>query len=193
MNRPWQLFPTRPIDPPASVKEYSSHRLLWEAIANELLDDPFQLCKSADDYLAGRIHEAGLERDGLDRSAFIDGLIKHAYQQGITNLLIGEKIPLKLFGHGWDQLDSFSGCASGAIHSREQLHHAVASARALVRVWPTKDAHPIESFGKPVIRADHRRETFIRDARLALTGKLAVAVQSAPPLNAEGLVAALSL
>ncbi|HWE04025.1 MAG TPA: hypothetical protein VG326_16590 [Tepidisphaeraceae bacterium] len=184
---------TRPLDPPPHVTEYSSHRLLWEAIQHELLNDPWRLGESADDYLDRRIRGAGLEQEGLDRSAFIDGVIRHAYQQGIAAGLLAENVPLKIFGHGWDQLDSFAVHAIGAVQSREQLRRAADCARALIHVWPARHAHPIESLGKPVVAGHQRRESFIGAARGALAGKLAISSRPVEPLSAEGLVAALSM
>jgi hypothetical protein len=61
----------------------------------------------------------------------------------------------------------------------------VASSAALVHVWPTTVAHPIDHARKPVVRAAHGHDAFLRDARAAVAGKLDGPAAAASPLCAE--------
>jgi hypothetical protein len=182
---------TQPLDPPARIVEYSSHRLLWEFIRDELLNDPFALGNSADAYLDARMRQLRIGDDGFDRHAFIDGIIFHARLQGLARLLIGERVPLKIFGCGWEMLEEFGESADGPIRSREQLNRAIDSAIALIHVWPKTGAHPIEAMGKPVIRPGLHREALIRDAKLAIKGKLGLAKVSPNRMSGSTILCAL--
>ncbi|HET6249088.1 MAG TPA: hypothetical protein VFE47_15440 [Tepidisphaeraceae bacterium] len=166
------IFNTQPLEAPPHVIEYSSHRLLWESIERELVDDPFAMDGSADEYLSARMQRAHVSDEGFDRAAFLDGVILHAWQQGLARALLGEKFPLKLFGEGWNALEEFARFANGPVKSRSELVDIVTSATALVHAWPMPHMHPIDATGKPVVRANRRREAFIRDAKLALHGRL---------------------
>ena len=69
----------------------------------------------SDNYLARANRSGRTGRRGADRGAFLDGVIRHAYQQGIANLLIGQDIALKIYVRGWSDIDSLSQYAAGPI------------------------------------------------------------------------------
>ncbi|HEY8751196.1 MAG TPA: hypothetical protein VIM11_24645 [Tepidisphaeraceae bacterium] len=148
---------THPIVPPKIVKEFSSHLLLWDLIAQELARDPFQLKNDLDAYLSPRIAKFQIDPQSFDRSLFIERLIVPAYQQGLARALIAQKIPLRLFGTGWDQIESFAAHAAGPVESREHFQQIVAASGALVYAWPISHAHPIDAAGRPVIRPSGSR------------------------------------
>jgi hypothetical protein len=159
---------TRAIDIPASVKSFSSHRLLWELIEEELQTNPLAV-ENADDYLTNRAGQLHIGIDALDRRSFIDGLIHPAYQQGLARLLIAEKLPVFLYGRGWDELCEFSSNYRGRISTAAELETAIGSAAALVYCWPERSAHPIESSGKPIVhRSGRDRNQLIRSAKASL-------------------------
>jgi hypothetical protein len=179
------LADVRPLDPPRDVVEMSSHRLLWEAIADELVRDPFAVGGSILDYLHARMKRLEIARETLDPRRFIDDLIVPAYGRGLAELLRRSGLPLRLAGEGWDAIESLKSLASGPVTTREAFHDALASAGALVHVWPTAGAHPIDRAGRPVIRPMQGREAFLRDARAAAAGKLAGHQDLAPAVSAE--------
>jgi hypothetical protein len=184
---------TAPLDPPEQVNEYSSHRLLWEGIAHELLEDPFALTGNADNYLAARMRQAKIQNEGFNRIAFLTGVIWNAYQQGIARLLMRQGLPADLFGSGWESLAEFASHSRGSVRSRKQLATIVSSAQALVHVWPTSYAHPIEAIGRPIVRFAGHRDAFLRDARQARAGKLGTGKASTiEPLCAATVVRALA-
>lgn len=173
----------RPLDPPKEVVEMSSHRLLWDAIADELSRDPFVLGPSIVDYLHARMKRLNIAE--LDQRRFIDELIAPAYARGLADLLRREGLPLRLAGEGWDRVEMLKLFAIGPVTSREGFRDIVASSAALVHAWPTVHDHPIEHAGRPVVHPCGGRDAFLRDARAALAGKLLMPAPSAPPLTSD--------
>lgn len=166
---------THPLDPPDRVSEYSSHRLLWEAIAKELAHNPLAIGDSPEDYLTSRMQQARVTDEGFDRAVFIHGLIAPAFAQGMARLLARKGFALRLHGAGWNQVDGLAQHAEGPVTSREDLARAIASSTALMHVWLNTDAHPIDAVGKPVVGRQRRSDTLLDATRDAVTGK-----QSAP-------------
>ena len=183
---------TRPLDPPPRVVEYSSHRLLWEAIRGQLLQDPFALAASADDFLSDCMRRGRVEEEGFDRALFLDGIVLPAWQQGVARALLRARVAIKLYGHAWNELDEFRTAAQGPLRTREQLRHAVKSAEALIHIWPIAHAHPIESAGKPILRAQQPRDAFIQEAKLAMRGRMPAIRRSVEPLRTETILRALA-
>ena len=182
---------TQPLAPPASVEQYSSHRLLWEAIADELLNDPFALGDSPEQYLEQRLRQSPVETEHFNRSVFLDGVISHAYQQGLARLLIHERLPLQLHGVGWSDIEGFGANARGPIENRTQFAAAVAASTALIHVWPGHGAHAISSNAKPLLQP-RRRHEFLGQARSILTRPSAAAPSSpALALNAMKIIETL--
>jgi hypothetical protein len=156
---------TVPIEIPATVKDFSSHRLLWDLIAEELAADPLTVEK-VDEYLADRARQLNIEIDAIDRRSFINGLILPAYQQGLARLLIANELPIKLWGHGWPAIPEFSPSSQGPITISEELDHALNASTALIYCWPERCAHPMDATGKPILhRSGQDRHQLLRSAR----------------------------
>lgn len=173
------------LEAPKDVVEMSSHRLLWDAIADELVHDPFALGDSILDYLHERMKRLTIAETTLDSRRFIDGVIAPAYARGLAELLKRAGLPIVLAGDGWDQIDTLKLIAAGAVNTREAFDDAVAGCAALVHVWPTLGAHPIHHLARPVVVATAGREALLRNARAAAAGKLAMNPASAISLTAE--------
>lgn len=179
------------LDTPKDLIEYSSHALLWEAIRQKLLNDPFAL-GGIGRFMAEQMSRLNVGEQSFPQARFIEKLIVPAYQQGVARQLIAEKVPLRLYGQGWDALEDFKPYAAGAIRSRDDLNAAVSTSAALVHAWPTNLAHPIDAIGLPVIRCSGKdRNTFLRDARSAHQGRLPAPSRSVPVLDAQLLLAIL--
>ncbi|HVT87966.1 MAG TPA: hypothetical protein VHD56_03865 [Tepidisphaeraceae bacterium] len=174
---------TDSLDTPKDLIEYSSHALLWESIRQEILADPFVL-RDINQYLSQRIYRAGIGQDGFPRARFIEKLILPAYQQSLTKILIQTKLPVRVWGNGWESLPEFASIAAGSVNDRDALHAAIDQSCALLHAWPIGIVHPVESMGAPVLRIS-RRETLLRDAKLAISGKLPDVSVSSPPFSAE--------
>ena len=179
---------TCPTDPPPRIDDYSSHRLLWEAIRRELRDDPFAAGDDPAAYLERRVRAFGVADEGLDRPQFVDGLILPAYAQSVARLLIGAALPLRLFGAGWRDLPEFAPHAAGPVPDRRALERVAHASAALAHPWPARHAHPIEALGRPVVRAaGSHAAALIHSARSALAGA-AAAPANAPALSVEAVL-----
>jgi hypothetical protein len=173
---------------------YSSHRLLWENIAAELLRNPFELGADVSRYLAQRMERLNISGAPLDPALFIERLIVPAWQQGIARFLLANGIALRLFGLGWDQLDGLAGLAAGPITDPEQLAQALAGARVLLHIWPFAGAHAIDVMGRPVIRAlGLRPESLLGTARNALLRPPPFQPPASPALSADHIVSLLTV
>ncbi|HSZ57977.1 MAG TPA: hypothetical protein VK797_20095 [Tepidisphaeraceae bacterium] len=158
---------TRPLEAPKHVTEYSSHILLWELIQNELSADPFLISsvvpQAADQYLESRIAQLRVAEESLNKAFFLEHLVVPAYQQGLARLLIEHRLPVRLFGSGWDKIPPFAEYGYGAIETREHFTEILAQSAAVVHAWPSDRVHPIDAIGRPVLRAFGRtREEFLR-------------------------------
>jgi hypothetical protein len=173
------------LEPPKHVAEYSSHALLWDAIAAELLANPFTLT-NVDAFLDERMRQLQIAPDNFNRLLFIERLIMPAYQQGLAQLLVRHGIPVRCHGRGWEKIEALGECAAGQISTREQFDAAIGAATALLHCWPTEYAHPVDAAGRPVLRAFGKsRDQFLRDAKAALEGALPLHNHCKDPLTAQ--------
>ena len=99
---------TMPIDRPARLEDFSSHAMLWETIRREVAEHPEAVGTDAGGYLERQIRTYGVAEEGLDRTLFIERLIRPAFAQAVARMLIGSGVPLRLFGEGWSRLDEFA-------------------------------------------------------------------------------------
>jgi hypothetical protein len=170
---------TRRLDPPEKLSEFSSHLLLWERIRADLERDPFGAARDAAAYLERAIRACGMDAERLDRRLFIDALVVPAYQQGLARVLLRERIPVLLYGTGWDDLAPFAPLARGAVDSRQALRQIASESAALVHAWPGGHPHPADALGRPVVRPGLSERAFLQAARRALAQPPAPA--AAPP------------
>jgi hypothetical protein len=164
---------TWPLDAPERLNDFSSQRLLWNSIREELEAQPLILAGTdPSSYLDDRLTRFSVSGEGLDRGLFVERLIVPCYGQGIARLLLGAGLPLQLYGGGWGDLSEFAAHAAGPIVSRAALREAVIGAAALVHVRPMTHAHPIEATGRPLVRPlSKHTDTFIRAAIDALNAR----------------------
>lgn len=180
------IVDTTPIDAPDHLKDFSSHQVLWEMIAADLRDNPFILTGDIESFLTGRMRKLDIAPDTVPASRFIAELILPAYQQSLARLLIRNKIPLRIFGKGWDCIPEFAALSGGAITTRQQFRGACDEHVGLVFAWPGNSPHAIDSMGQPVLRPRGSHGTsFISDAKAIVTGRAISALPSAPSLTCE--------
>jgi hypothetical protein len=173
------------LETPKDLYDFSSHALLWEGIRHELRQDPFVLTDPSR-FLADRMKKLGIAEDGFPLTRFVERLMMPAYQQAIARLLIAAKLPVRLYGRGWDGLDEFRSCAGGVIATREAFQEALKSCKALAHVWPGAAAHPIECMGISLIRtAGSRPDGLVAQAAKALQSPPSTAASPVPPLSSE--------
>jgi hypothetical protein len=156
---------TRKVQIPTSVSEFSSHRLLWELIEEELAANPLAV-EDVEAYLSNRASQLNIANDALDRRRFAEELILPAYQQGLARLLISAGVSIRLWGNGWGDLPEFAKRTGGAISNQIEFDEVLGKCCGLVYCWPTRAAHPIEMTGKPVVyRSGMDRSALVREAR----------------------------
>ena len=140
------------LDCPEELADFSSLKLMWDRIRDELIGDPGMM-HDVDDYLAARRRQLSIGESGFPRTIFIDGLITPAIQVGWASALIRAKAPLRIFGRGWDEFEWCAAHSRGPVETREQLECAIAQAGCLIDAWPFNSLpHPIRSCGRAVVR-----------------------------------------
>lgn len=176
---------THSLDAPESLAEFSSHGLLWDRLRALVLRDPFALPDDVETWVRDQARADGISVETLDVSLLVNRLVVPAYQQALAGALVAAGLPLRLHGVGWDELPRLRPHAAGPITSRDDLRAAVRDAAVLVHAWPTAGAHSIDALGRPIVRRiGRRKETFIRDATLALAGEAGARPASFPsPLS----------
>ncbi|HEY7086704.1 MAG TPA: hypothetical protein VH518_01365, partial [Tepidisphaeraceae bacterium] len=184
------LLDTVSVETPKELIEYSSHSVLWEAVRQELGQNPFVL-EDVNAYLNVRMRQLGVGEESFPRMRFIEKLVLPAYQQGLVRSLIAARLPVKLYGRGWDALDEFGSFACGPIRSRQEFDDAISASSVLIHAWPTKLAHPIDACDMPVVRAAGCRNIleFVKQATLNLGAKIPAPQKSdVPPLSIETIL-----
>lgn len=148
---------TTPLTTPPDIEEYSSLRLLWEAIRDELLQTPQRLGGSAQSYLKARCSKLDLGEDQIDSQRLIAQLVAVAYQQGLARQLTAQGLPLAIWGRGWGspEVQRFvalpAGVVRGEITDRQALAAAIAASRALVDWRVTSAPLLMETAGVPLM------------------------------------------
>lgn len=143
---------TFPLAPPKQVSDFSSHTLLWDMIVAELREDPGAVGIDLEGYLKSRMARLKISEESFNTFFFIERLIVPAYQQGLARALVAQGVPLRLYGKGWDAVESLAPHVEGPVTCRTQFRQILADARALVHAWPISYAHPIDFAGVPVLR-----------------------------------------
>jgi len=134
-----------PIDPPEKLRDFSSHGLLWEGIAAELVENPHMLGNDPDAYLNDRAQKLDIPGETLDRPLFMEKLILPCWRRGAVAALKCAGLNIRCFGEGWETKES--------VTSFDQLLAIAQESAALVCPVPTVEAHPVDALNRPVIRA----------------------------------------
>jgi hypothetical protein len=160
---------TFPLEVPARIKQFSSHALLWEMIAEELTANPLAVGTDPHEYLRGQMARLEVRDEGMDRRAFLERLILPAYQKGLAGLARRAGLPLALLGRGWSEIPELAPHAVGPIGSMEALAMALGDCGALIHPSPLPTAHPVQAMGLCVVQpAGSTAERFVQSARQAL-------------------------
>jgi hypothetical protein len=166
---------TLALEPPSNIDDFSSHRLLWEFVADELVRNPFAIGDAADAYLTSRMRKLDVSAQTLSRGKFIASLIVPAYQQGLLRVLTDSRIPVRAFGNHWN-----------TIEDRAHFAHALAPSVALLHVFPDqKRVHAIDFAARPVIRPGYSAAEMIRRCREALRNPQPAAKSSSNFISAS--------
>jgi hypothetical protein len=180
------LADTSCVDTPADLEDFSSHRVLWETIRNEIASDPFCLDAEPGQYLSSRMSRFDVSIDSFPLDRFVTQLIVPAYQQGVARALIKAGLPVELHGSGWEKIEEFRAFACGVVRSHEETAKVVASASILVDVWPWRASHPIGAVNRGTVRRDgNNLGVFVQRARNVLAGAATVSAPTLPVLSSR--------
>jgi len=143
---------TMPLEAPASVREFSSHLLLWETIAENLLNHPLLLGTDPLGYLNRKRSELGIAEEGFNAGLFLEKLILPAYHQGLARAMIRAMNAPAIFGSGWSELQEFHDHAAGPVTSIAALSSALGACVAILHPYPSGLPHAVDAMGLAVIR-----------------------------------------
>jgi hypothetical protein len=162
------------LEPPTDLNDLSSHRLLWEAIADRLRRDPFVAFGRPEAMLDEAMAGQNVSPAGFPRARFLDSLIAVGFAVNVARALRAENIPLALWGSGWHQIADLAECARGPVRTRPQFEQAVAEAGCVVHPSLFPGAHGIWQVGhaRPVVACSAGgRNALVQAVRAALAGR----------------------
>jgi hypothetical protein len=179
------------LNAPESLAEFSSHGLLWDTLREQVLRDPFGVPASVEPWIRAAARRNGIAAETLHLQTFVSQLVIPAYVQGLASVLIAAGVPLMLHGAGWADLSPFRAAAAGPVKCRAQLAEIARATAGLVHPLPTPGAHPVETLGRPVVRAaGQTRWSFLNEVTRVLKGSVP-SNRCEPPLSAYLLRATL--
>ena len=188
----WMIEDTAPILADKSLDEFSSHRLLWEAIESELRRQPLLSGGDPDAFLSQRMRQIGIAEQGFDRRLFLDRLIRPALQHGVARLLVRAGVDLRLAGRGWELIDDLRSRAAGPVTSRNELYARVRDARVIVHTGSSSIVHPMDRAARPVIAAaGHTAASLVDAVQRAMRDPAAAVTRQQRRITSEPLSAAL--
>ncbi len=156
------------LTPPPDIQEYSSWRVVWDAIRKDLPDNPHRLAGDIDGYLDKARRHFGVPAEHFPQQTFVDRLVAPAYLIGIARWLVRESIPLAIHGHGWEMVDSVRPHVRGPITSRDQLDQALTNAAAIID-GTVGGFHPVRSIPLPRVSTFGRTpQRVVHDAKALL-------------------------
>ncbi len=172
------------LNPPEIVKDYSSWRLVWEAMQKDLIENPQRLAGDIDGYLEKARKYFSVPVTNFPDEIFIRDLIAPAYLIGIARWLVREGISISIYGKGFEDYADLQSSYRGTIASRDQLRQAIAQTCGMIN--PFIDAvHPICAIGKPqVVTFGRTPQRILQDIQTIRAGR-GVVQQPESPLTKE--------
>lgn len=167
------------LTPPPEVQEYSSWRVVWEAIRRELSENPHRVAGDLEGYLEKSRRHFGIPADNFPHQLFIDRLIAPAYTLGIARWLRKQGLPVTVHGIGWDD-----PLATSAVNDRADFERVVHGSAGLVDPF-LGTVHPVRSIGLPLLTTFGRTpQRILQDAHALLAGRISPA-PALPTLSRE--------
>lgn len=177
------LADTVSLDAPAKLEEFSSHRLLWNAIRDELSADPLAVGADVEAFLTTRLGRFDVDPATLDRRRFVRDLIEPAVAQTVVCRLVADGVAVRAHGAGWDAVPGLSAVACRPLASRAAMAEAARAAAAVLDVRPVSHRTGLHALGRPVVRCGGRTHLAIKqDIATALAGRAALP-PAVPPIS----------
>ena len=173
--------------PPESIKDMSSHRLVWEQALHELSRNPFALGQSARNYLDKLLTSRDI-RGEFPRDVLIDRIICGAYAIGLAHWAIEQQLPVAIYGNGWTNVPALESVLRGRITTRQAFGDAIDAASVLLNPFVAHTSHSISAvaarYGVPMIRPlNMTASRTLNDIAAARNGRAAPATPTAPALT----------
>ena len=140
------------LEPTAEVKDYSSWRVVWDALRHELLERPLAVGGDDAAYLDRIRAKHNVPAENFPAALFLHRLIEPAVVIGMARWLLRERVPLTIYGLGWAADNACSGSWAGTIDSREALNDAIHRSAALLDPFFIRPAHPVRACGRPLVK-----------------------------------------
>lgn len=175
------------LSPPEQLRNFSSHRLLWEWVESTMRRDPLAAVDSAERLILDGAKRLGIAPRDLPINLFIDGLISPMLAIGVARLLHAAGLPLRLFGDGWTCLEGLSGVQAQPVRSHAQFRSALEASAVLVRAVVSSEQHCIDAVCRPMLRlrSGMTNAELVRSARAALEAAASFEPPRCPRLSAE--------
>ena len=179
------------LEPPADIKDYSSWRVVWDAIRDELTRQPLALGNDPIRYLNHALVRLQLPSENFPRTVFLNRLLPGAFMVGLATLLMKDGIPIAVHGSGWDSHEELHPVIRGPVTTRDAWREAIADASGVIDPFITQAAHPIRSLTVPRLSPlGMTRLRFLNEARAIVSGRVAVS-EVAPRVLTRKLIDSL--
>lgn len=147
----------------AAIEDFSSHRLACERIGAELEANPFRAGADLAGYVDAVRQAVGIPPEGFPAAHVIEHWALPIWQATLVAKVAEAGVQVDVWGNGWDGI----ACVRrrGEVRTREALHAAIASSRALLA--PAPGVGICEGHGRPVVQATRSAADVARQAASA--------------------------
>ncbi len=171
---------------PKDIEEFSSWRVVWDAIRKDLPENPHRLAGDIEGYLEKSRKFFGVPATDFPREIFVERLIAPAYLLGVAKWLVNEKLPVEIHGSGWDKVESVRHQYRGTIETREKLVAVLSRSAGVIDAF-IATVHLLRHCGVTTIATLGRTpQRIAQDIRNLLNGST-----TTPCLHATTLAAAI--
>lgn len=174
---------------PASVERYSTQRLLWEHLAEDLVRIPFLLHEQESPAHLVRRRAEVMGVVDAPIGLFVSGCVIPAYMRGIGRMLCRAGVHVRLFGTGWETDAVTAPRSHGPVTSREQFKAICDEAPAVIFALPAALPATAAAGRRVLMTARHTEANFLAAVRRAIKHP-AMEHEVELPLTAQNLMSA---
>lgn len=156
------------LEPPASVERYSTQRILWEHLAEDLVRIPFLLHEQESPQHLVRRRAEVMGVVDVPTGLFVSGCVIPAYLRGIGRMLCRAGVHVRLFGTGWESDPVTSPRSHGPVTSREQFEGICEEAPVVVYALPQVLPATAAAGRRLLMTSQHTEANFLAAVRRAI-------------------------